>query len=180
MFRLLSRQAFKAVPRPVFRLSTGTSRRIHSVQLPYSGPPSYDTIARRFSSSQIDPQTFFARKRQQEAKERGEYVDIHDIGGVDPKDFDILITDIDHGKLQHEIAEAVGIAYHLEATKEDANRIIEAGDCIIYGRNLRTIFPAVVACEMGKAHWVFFIVDTGSPLTYLSAQVNAPACEKSV
>ncbi|RPB15021.1 hypothetical protein P167DRAFT_571886 [Morchella conica CCBAS932] len=72
----------------------------------------------------VDPQAYFTRKRRQEAKDRGEYVDIHDIDGVDPKDFDVLIPDIEHGKLQHEIAEIVGIAYHLEASKEDANKII--------------------------------------------------------
>jgi hypothetical protein len=38
-------------------------------------------IARRFSSAQFDPQAYFACKRHQEAKDRGEYVDIHDIIG---------------------------------------------------------------------------------------------------
>lgn len=172
MFRLLSRQAFKAVSRPRLglRLSNGTiSHHVRTMQAPYSGPPSYDTIARRFSSDVVDPQAYFIRKRQQEAKDRGEYVDIHDIGGVDPEDFDVLISDVDDEKLRGEIAETVGIPYHAEAAKEDANKVVEIGDCYFYGRKLRAIFPAVVASKKGKAHWVFFIVDTGSPLTYLSA-----------
>lgn len=47
-----------------------------------------------------------------------------------------------------------------EATKEVANKVVEIGDCHLYGRKLRTIFLA------------------GSPLTYLSTQVGAPTCEK--
>ena len=50
----------------------------------------------------------------------------------------------------------------MQATKEDANKGLEIGDCIIYGRNLRTIFLAVVARE-DRAHWAIFIVDIGAP-----------------
>jgi hypothetical protein len=35
------------------------------------------------------------------------------------------------------------------------------------------MFPCVVSVK-DRAHWVFFIVDPGAPLTYLSAQVSAP------
>ncbi|KAH0612345.1 uncharacterized protein H6S33_010397 [Morchella sextelata] len=74
----------------------------------------------RFSPSQVDPLAYFTRKRQQEAKERGEFIDIHDIGGTDPGDFDVLISDVDDEKLRGEVTEIVGIPYHAEATKEDA------------------------------------------------------------
>ena len=179
VFRHLSRQAsFKAVPRPVFRHSNGVaSRHIHSVPLPYSGAPSYDMIARRFSSSQIDPQAYFARKRQQDARDRGEFIDIHDVGSADPADYDVLLSDVDDKKLRTQIAELVGMPYHAKATAEDANKVVEIGDCFIYGRNFRTIFPTVVA-NGSQAHWVFFIVNFGAPLTYLSAQVCNPACEQ--
>lgn len=178
MIRLLSKQAVKAVRKPRLILSIGTtSRHVHSMQTPYSGPPSYDMIARRFSSSQVDPQDYINRKHQQEAKERGEYFDIHDIGGVDPMDYDVLISDVDDEKLQGEVAEIVGIQYHAEATKGDANKAVKIGDCYIYGRKFRTIFPAVVG-DGSRAHWVFFVVDSGSPLTYLSAQVSALICKK--
>lgn len=170
MLRFLSKQAVKAVPRP-FRLSTGTSRRIHNLQLPYSGPPSYETISRRFSSSNVDPQAYFINKRQQAAKERGEYTDIHDIGGVDPRDYDVLISDVDKEKLRGEIAEIVGIKYLAEATVEEANKVVDIGDCYLFGHKLRTIFPAVV-CDDVRAHWVFFIVDSGAPLTYISTQTS--------
>jgi hypothetical protein len=174
MFSLLGRRSISAVRRRGLLLSGGiTSRLVHSMPAPYTGPPSHDTIARRFSSD-VDPQSYFARKRQQQAKERGEFVDIHDIGGLDPKDHDILITDVGYDKLQHEIAEIVGIPYHSPASKEEADKVVDIGKCFFYGRKIRTMFPAVVTHRSGKAYWVFFIVDSGSPLTYLSAQVGNP------
>ena len=36
---------------------------------------------------------------------------------TDPREYDVLITDIDHGTLQHEIAEVVGIPYHSPSSK---------------------------------------------------------------
>lgn len=168
MFRFLSKQTAGAVRRPSLLIST--SRYV------YNGPPSYDMITRRFSS-QVDSKVHINRKYHKETKERGQYVDLHDIGGVDPMDYDVLISDVNHEKLRGEVADIVGIQYHAEATKEDANKVVEIGDCYIYGRKFRTIFPAVVD-DGSQAYWVFFIVDSGSPLTYLSAQVSAPTCEK--
>ena len=51
------------------------------------------TINRRFSS-EPNPIDFFAEKKAKEAIERGEFTDIHDIGGVDPEDHDVIITDM--------------------------------------------------------------------------------------
>jgi len=108
MFRLLSRQAAKAVPRlsridqaqeGKMNLKRPISRRIHSVQLPYTGPPGYYTIVRRFSP-QVDPLKFFTRKRDQETWDRGEFIDVHDVG-KDPADFDVLITDTSHQTLDN-------------------------------------------------------------------------------
>ncbi|RPB15818.1 hypothetical protein P167DRAFT_602907 [Morchella conica CCBAS932] len=169
MFKLLSRQAFKAVPRPGLRLPTSTSRQIHSMQLPYSGPPNYDTIARRFSSN-VDPQAYFTRKRQQEAKDRGEFVDIHDIGR-DPSDYDVLITDVKHETLETTIAEELGIPYLSKATDADAKKAVQVGHGYIYGSKFRAIIPLVVS-HRDECRWVFFIMDSGAPLTYLSAQAS--------
>ena len=36
---------------------------------------------------------------------------------TDPREYDGFITDIDHGTLQHEIAEVVGIPYHSPSSK---------------------------------------------------------------
>lgn len=93
------------------------------MQLPYTGPPSYDTIARRFSSDVVDPQAYLTRKRQQEAKNRGEFVDIHDIGR-DPNDY-VLITDIKHETLETTTAEELGIPYLSKATESQAKKVVQ-------------------------------------------------------
>jgi hypothetical protein len=181
MFRFASRQTFKTLRSPLrsslrcsLRYSScPDSRHIHNGQTPFCGPPSYETVARRFSSSHPNPQAYFLHKRQQEAKERGEFVDIHDIGGENPNDYDILLCDLTDKKLRTEVAKITGIEYHAKASDTDANKVVEIGHGYIYGRKFRTIFPCVVS-RAEKAHWVFFVVDSGAPLTYLSAQVGAP------
>jgi hypothetical protein len=178
MLRLPSQQGVKALckclrnpPRNPLR-NPLHARYVHIEQAPYSGPPSYTTIARRFSC-QPNPLIYFTDKRAKEAKERNEFIDIHDIGPVDPKDYDVLLTDITDNMLRIDIAEIVGIPYLDKATEGDANKLVEIGHGILYGQRLRTIFPCVVTF-LDKAHWVFFIVDGGSPLTFISSQVTIP------
>ena len=73
----------------------------------------------------------------------------------------------------YDMKEVVGIPYHSEATQEDATKVVEIGDCYLCGQKLRTIFPTIVA-NTNCAHRVFFVVDSGAPITYLSAQVCTP------
>jgi hypothetical protein len=170
MFRSASRQIAKALPRSRIL----TSRPVHTIPVPYSGPPSYDTIRRRFSLSHPDPQDFVIRQRQQEALERGEFTDIHDVDpeySPDPTEYDVLLTDITHGKLESTIAEELGIPYLSKATEADAKEVVQVAEGYIYGLHKRTIVPFVVANEK-EARWVFFIVNSGSPWTYLSAQAS--------
>jgi hypothetical protein len=68
------------------------------------------------------PITFFSQKAAKEAIERGQFVDIHDIGGVDPNDYDVLITDINNDTLHSEISKLVDIPYLKEATKDEADK----------------------------------------------------------
>ena len=142
------------------------------MQLPYTGSASYETIGRRFSSSRIDPQSYFALKQQQTAKDCGEFVDIHDIDPQDssgPNEYDVLLSDVTHAKLQSTIAERLGIPYLSEAA--DVKEAIQVSTGYLYGAYKRTIVAFVVT--YGKeARWVFFIVDSGSPWTYISAQVS--------
>jgi len=101
---------------------------------------------------------------------RGTFVDVHDIGGVDPNDYDVLITDVDDNTLHNEISHLVGIPYLKEATKEEADKVADSLRGFVYGRKYRMILPCVLKIE-DKAHWVFFLVDGGAPLTYISTQV---------
>jgi len=102
---------------------------------------------------------------------RGKFVDIHDIGPVDPKDYDVLIKDIDDHTLHTEISDIVGIPYLKEAMKEEADKVADSIPGFMYGDSFRMILPCVL--KVGdKAHWVFFIVDSGAPLTYISPEVS--------
>ena len=177
MLRLPSRQAFKALRNP-FRCSLPNplrvplqTRHLHNAPPPFSGPPSYATLAQRFSASNPSPTAFFHQKAAEEAIKRGEFIDIHDFCGVDPNDYDALFTDIDSGILHSEISKIVDIPYIAEATKAEADKVPKEIRGFIYGQMYRMIFPCVLGMN-GKARWVFFIVDGGAPLTYISAEVS--------
>ncbi|KAI9872107.1 MAG: hypothetical protein M1830_002057 [Pleopsidium flavum] len=135
---------------------------------PFIGPPSYASITRRFSSDP-NPLTFFEEKKAKEAIARGEFIDIHDAEVVGANDFDVLITDITDQLLRSEIAELAGIKYLEKATEADSKEKVDVGCGFLYGRKFRPIFPCVVSWK-DQARWVFFIVDSGAPLTYLSSQ----------
>jgi hypothetical protein len=103
--------------------------------------------------------------------ERGEFVDIHDIGGVSPNDYDVLITDVNDNTLHSEISKLVGIPYLEEATKDEAVKVASKLHGFSYGQMFRLILPCVVSTT-DQARWIFFIVHTGAPLTYISTQVS--------
>jgi hypothetical protein len=177
MLRLLSRQALKALRNP-FRTPLSNplcgplqTRHLYTELAPFSGPPSYATLAQRFSASSPSPIGFFLQKAAKEAIERGEFVDIHNIGGVDPKDYDVLITDIDNDTLHSEISKLVDIPYLKEATKDEADTMPTKLHSFTYGKMFRMIFPCILGYK-DQARWVFFIMDTSAPLTYISTQVS--------
>ena len=164
---------FSPIRRPldIIPLDSTQTRNVHD-QVPFSGPPSYSTITRRFSSHP-NPLIYFAEKKAEEAAKRGEFIDVHD--GSFSDDFDVLITDVTDEILRTEIAELVGIPYLEKATQAEAKKILDVGRGFLYGDNYRPIFPCVVSREdLNKAHWVFFLADTGSPKTYVSTKVSLP------
>ena len=110
--------------------------------------------------------------------ERGEFVDIHDIGGTDPKDYDVLLTDMDNHLLHSEISELVGIPYLKKTTKEEADNVVGEIRGFVYGRKFREILPCVLTIH-DKARWVFFVVDSAAPLTYISSEVSVHAYRKN-
>jgi hypothetical protein len=178
MFRHLSRQALQALRHPLGRPLPSPlrgplqARHIHDEPTPFSGPPSYATLAKRFSPLNPDPIRFFKMKETKEAIERGQFVDIHDICGVDPKDYDALITDVNNDTLHSEISKFVGIPFLEEATKDEADKVARDIHGFVYGEKFRMILPCVLNIE-GKARWIFFMVDSGAPLTYISTHVSA-------
>lgn len=173
MLRLPGRRALRAFCKPLpspLRCSL-QARRIHNLQAPFSGPPGYATLFERFSPKNPSPLKYFSQLKAEENIARGRFVDIHDIGPVDPKDYDVLITDIDDNKLHNEISDRVGIPYLKEATKEEADKVADSLRGFLYGEKFRMMLPCILKIK-DEARWVFFIVDGGAPLTYISTQVS--------
>ena len=78
------------------------------------------------------------------------------------------MPDMNDAKLRTEISELIGIPYLQPATKDEADKIVTG---LIYGDKYRVIFPCVVGYK-SKAYWIFFLLDLGAPVTYLSSQVR--------
>ncbi|KAG0138443.1 hypothetical protein HOY82DRAFT_588602 [Tuber indicum] len=74
--------------------------------------------------------------------------------------------------MSSQLPEPYSVLVHSPATRQETDTVANISDCVLYSINLRAIFPVVVMSSEGKAHWVLFSIDSGSPLTYLSAQTN--------
>jgi hypothetical protein len=66
------------------------------------------------------------------------------MAGVKAEDFDVLLTDPNHEKLQTGDSEILGVSYLSNATETDAKRVVEVGEAILDGQTYRIIFPCVV------------------------------------
>ena len=102
---------------------------------------------------------------------RGQFISKYD-NPNDPYEYDLWITDIKHKTLKTIIAEEIGIPYLSEATEDEANEKVKVGIGYIYGLKKRTLVPFVVK-HREEIRWVFFVVDSGASVTYLSKQVGA-------
>ncbi|PWW77164.1 hypothetical protein C7212DRAFT_315168 [Tuber magnatum] len=172
-FRQLGLRAVKAIPRYSVSLghhNTTLSYHIHSMKASHSVFRSYYTIPGRFPPTSADPEGHFGGKSQRDSGERSRPTNTHGIGR-DQMDYDVLITDVNHETLETTIAEKLGLPYLSEATEADArDEVIVCIGCI-YGQRFRAIVPFVVGRE-GEARWVFFVLDSCAPSTYLSAQTS--------
>ena len=90
---------------------------------------------------------------------------------MDPKSYDVLITEVDNNTLHSEISKLVDIPYLKEATKDEADKVAREINGVLYGETFGMIFPCVLSAK-DTARWVFFIVDSGAPSNYISAEVN--------
>ncbi|KAN0073504.1 hypothetical protein V8E54_008724 [Elaphomyces granulatus] len=84
----------------------------------------------------------------------------------------MLLTDVTEKTLRTAVAELTGISYLQDACENEASLKVEHGSGFLYGPNFRPIFPCIVKNKKGNAKWVFFVVDSCSPATYLSATVS--------
>lgn len=65
------------------------------LQIPYARLPTYATLAKQFLSYP-NPVHYYEAKKVDNTIERGQYVDIHDLGGLNPKDYNVLLTDMNY------------------------------------------------------------------------------------
>ena len=82
-------------------------------------------------------------------------------------DFDVLLTDVTSVHLHHEISQKMKKAYLSDFHQND--RIL-ALHGVIWGPHSRIFVPGVVRIKQVKK-WVYFLLDTGSPKTYLAEEV---------
>ena len=75
------------------------------------------------------------------------------------------------GTLHSEISKLMGIPYLQEVTKAEADRMTTKLHGFMHGKKFRMIFPRIFS-HKDQACWVFFIMNTGAPLTYISTEVN--------
>jgi hypothetical protein len=93
-----------------------------------------------------------------------------DVRNVDPRDIDVFLTEVSDMKLRSEVAAMAGVPYLGEASKDEADKVMETCEGFVYGQ-YRTILPCVVGLG-DQARWVFFVVDSSAPATYLSVPVS--------
>lgn len=148
MLKLLNKQGLKALCNPSRR--SVQIRHVHTNHAPFCGPPTYVTLARRFSSDP-NPLDYFAKKKDKKAIKRGQFVDVHDPQIVVPEDFDVLIMDMNDKKLRSEVSELVGIPYLQKAIQDEADTKVNLGYGFIHGMHFRIIFPCVVSMN-DKSH----------------------------
>lgn len=66
---------------------------------------------------------YYEAERANDAIRRGEYVDVHDVGGLNPKDYDVFLTDVNYNLLQGKISVLGGIPYLQKATRTEAETV---------------------------------------------------------
>lgn len=92
---------------------------------------------------------------------------------IDPRAFDILLSDVNHELLLGEIASRLGVEYlsSPESLKAAARPNVVSG--ILFGSNYRPMVNLVVSSKVHKSpRNIIFLVDSGSPHLYL--------CEKAM
>ena len=92
---------------------------------------------------------------------------------IDPKAYDVLLSDVNHGLLMGEISDILAVPYLSPAKVPMESWRLDTLTGILYGLNSRPMINLVVSSKVFKKDInVIFLVDTGSPHMYL--------CEKAM
>jgi hypothetical protein len=123
-------------------------------------------VSRRLSASEVDPRSYFLRKREQNARPSKS-------GNVESGPKKIYLTP---KKLKSEIAQDLGIPFLSPATQADAEMQGTSYDGYVYGTRKVGIVPLVVTTADGRPdilpRWVFFIIRQDSSTTSVSRKVS--------
>ena len=139
---------------PVLPKTTTVQRRILMQPVfPHSGPQSHETLRKRFMASARDPKSLYSYQRQEEARDKGQFVYVHDITDIQPSEFD-LISNITHETPESTISQDMGINYLSKAEEPDASCVIESATGYIRRSGHRALIPLVVNND-GEARWLF-------------------------
>ena len=95
--------------------------------------------------------------------------DIHDPNTyIDPKTEDILLSDVKEADLKESVAEALRVVFL--STPPPTETLTWPVKGILFGLNMKPFASLVVGTRSGKVKFnVFFLIDTGSPNTHISA-----------
>lgn len=83
-----------------------------------------------------------------------------------PTEYDVLLSDVSSKDLHHEISSMLSTMYLSDITDDN----IDTTNGIIWGPHNR-VFVAMVVRMGHKKKYVHFLVDTGSPSTYICQEV---------
>jgi hypothetical protein len=103
------------------------------------------------------------------AVQRRGFFDIHNGVLEGFNNYNILITDVGQKELSHEISEALGTNYLSDV--EGPSPVMKDASGVIWGWNNSCLLTLPVCLEQ-KVKWVHFLLDTGSPRTYISQDVT--------
>ncbi|CAB4377355.1 hypothetical protein RhiirA5_437292 [Rhizophagus irregularis] len=81
--------------------------------------------------------------------------------------YDLLLIDLSSKALHQEVSEMLNVTYLAETTQKELKEV----KAIVYGPNYRVIVSLPVKIGRRTSRNVFFIVDTGSPVTYICEEV---------
>ncbi|PUU73966.1 hypothetical protein B9Z19DRAFT_1134108 [Tuber borchii] len=91
------------------------------------------------------------------------------LGNESAEESDVLLLDVTEDIYAGDISRLMGVSYLSQAPDLLARDLpVEVG-AIIYGPNGRTITSLIVTYK-GNSRWVFFLIDTGAPKTFLSLE----------
>ena len=83
-----------------------------------------------------------------------------------PREFDLLATDVHSYELRHDISEVLGTAYLEDADTDGPKDAVG----IVWGDYNRVLLAMVLRVGEKRKH-IHFLVDTGSPCTYVCQEV---------